>query len=613
MMARLMAVFTKAWWRPFLERAEGGDALVFLYVAVIIRQFLCWSPFSNAIAWTLSAIIGAVVLHRYVVTKNKLRQRNSLAFWILVVLPLSFTYLLRLPFPDLSFDVLNVRVFHGTRALNGFLYHPGDFFPTPAPYNTAPDMVMGITRLLFGYRLGTIVNLFALIWAGSIVARILRPHISNEWIRSGAVLLIFAVEHVFFEINTYMVDLLALPLLLEATRLALCAVEPEKRSGHMVRIAFLLGLSLAFKLINVIAALPILLLSVWVIVRQQRGSLSVRGLLRPGSLSLAALIAPVLPFSTYLYQQMGSPVFPFLNGIFRSPYWPANSIWDPRWGPVGLWEKMFWPVLTLFRPERLSELSVYSGRLALGFIAAALALVLAWRNKELRQLGFLAFSGLLLWSATTGYIRYALFLELLAGAILVMLVVHAARSKWQLGLAAVVLCLLGTQAAVACHYVGKMEWSRRPTLFQLPAFWQHETRHLLRDHSLRRFSPKADRTRFGQVEVWIESSMKTASLEILLNDKAPVIGLRSHESFAVREARLRFANALERAAGKRMFTICLAEDLAESLEFVKLRGLTAGAQTPLMLPFYSSDIRLALILIEVTGAEQAAAAMRQNL
>ena len=613
MMARLMAVFTKAWLRAFLERVEGGDALVFLYVAVIIRQFLCWSPFSNSIAWALSAIISALVLYRYVVTKNEPRQTSSLPFWIFVVLPLSFVYLLRLPFPDVSFDVLNVRLFHGARALHGFLYHPGDFFPTPAPYNTAPDMVMGITRILFGYRLGTIVNLFALVWSGSILERFFRPHISNAWIRSGGVLLIFAVEHIFFEINTYMVDLLALPLLLEATRLALRAAEPGKRSGHLVRIAFLLGLSLAFKLINLIVALPIFVLCAWAIVSEQRASLSGRKLLRTGFLSLAAFAAPALPFSIYLYQEMGSPVFPFLNGIFQSPYWPASSVWDPRWGPVGLWEKMSWPVLALFRPERLSELSVYSGRLSLGLIAAALALVLAWRNRELRRLSFLALSGLFLWSATTGYIRYALFLELLAGAIVVLLVVHTMRSKWQLSLAAFVLVSLGAQAAIACHYVGKIEWSRRPTVFQLPAAWQRETQHLFRDHSLRRFSPKADRTRFGRVEVWLESSMKTASLEILLNDKVPVIGLRSHESFAVRDGRVRFINALEQAAGKRMFTLCLSDDLTESLDFIKLRGLTAGAQTPLMLPFYSSDLRLALIIIEVSGAEQAAAAMRQTL
>jgi hypothetical protein len=410
-----------------------------------------------------------------------------------------------------------------------------------------------------------------------------------------------------------MVDLLALPLLLEATRLALRAVEPEKRSGHMVRIAFLLGLSLAFKLINVIAALPIVLLGVWILLANPRAPLSGKGLLRTGFLSLAAFAAPVLPFSVYLYQEMGSPVFPFLNGIFQSPYWPANSVWDPRWGPVGFWEKLSWPVQTLFRPERLSELSVYSGRLSLGLIGAALALLLAWRNKELRRLSFLALAGLFLWSATTGYIRYALFLELLTGVILVMLIVETMKKRPALGLALVVLCLLGTQALLACFYVSKTEWGRRPTIFQARGAWQRETQYLLRDHSLRRFSPKPDRTRFGEVEIWIESSMKTASLEILLNDKAPVIGLRSHESFAVPAARARFVKALEQAAGKRMFTICLADDLAESLEFIKLRGLLAGAQTPLVLPFYSADIRVALILIEVAGAEQAAAAMRHTL
>ena len=607
-----MAAFNKAGLRAFLERVEAGDALLFLYGAVIIRQFLCWSPFPNGVAWGLSALIGALVVHRYVVTKNEPRQRKSLPFWILVVLPLSFAYLLRLPFPDVSFDVLNYRLFHGVRALDGFLYRPGDFFPTPAPYNTAPDMVMGITRVLFGYRLGTIINLFALIWTASILDRLLRSHISNTWLRAGAVLLIFGVEHVFFEINTYMIELLALPLLLEATRLVLRAVAPEKRSGHMARIAFLLGLSGAFKLINVVAALPIVLLCVWIFLNEQRATFSGNELLRAGLLSLGAFLAPVLPFSIYLYQQTGSPVFPILNGVFKSSYWPANSGWDNRWGPFGFWETLVWPIQMLFRPERLSELSVYSGRGSLGLIAALLAIALAWRDKELRRLSFLALSGLFLWSAATGYIRYALFLELLAGAILVMLAAQAMKKMSQLVLAVLLLCSLGAQATLACYYVAKTEWSARPTIFQLPAAWRRETQYLLRDHSLRSFSPKTNRTRFAQVEVWIESSMKTSALEILLNDKAPVIGLRSHESFANPESRLRFVHALERAADKRMFTICFADDLAESLEFIKLRGLLAGAQTPLQLPFYSPDIPLPLILIEVTGAEQAAAAMRQT-
>ncbi|HYJ05909.1 MAG TPA: hypothetical protein VEX43_12305 [Chthoniobacterales bacterium] len=613
MMARFMAAFNKTWLRTFLDRVEGGDGLLFLYTSVIIRQFLCWIPLPNGVAWLAAALGAALVVCRYVLAKEETRERSSLAFWAVLALPLVFAYLLRFPFPDVSFDVLNYRLFQATRALRGFLDQPGDFFPTPMPFNPAPDMAMGITRLAFGYRLGTIVNLLALLWAARVLDRLLRSHLPQDWLRAGSVLVIFAAEQIFFEINTYLVDLLALPLLLEATRLALRKVEPANWSGHLARIAFLLGLSVAFKLINVVFALPIALLSAWSLIVEHREQMPWASFLRAGLLSFVTFLMPVLPFAIYLYQQTGSPVFPMMNGFFHSPYWPANNNWDDRWGAFGFWQVLAWPLKMLWQPERLSELSVYSGRLSLGAAGALLALVLAWQDKQLRRLCVLTLTGLLLWSAASGYVRYAIFLELTAGALLVMLAVDLMKRNWQLGLGLVTLCLLGTQAAVACRYVGKTEWSGRPTIFQYPAAWRRETQYVLRDHSLRRFSPKPDWTRFAQVEVWIESGIKTSGLEILLNDKAPVIGLRSHESFVSADSRRRFVHALDRATGKRMFTICFAEDLPQLLEFIKLRGLVAGAQTPLLLPFYSRDIPLPLILLEVTGVEQAATAMRQTL
>jgi hypothetical protein len=592
-----------------MERLKGGDVLLLLYLVPIFRQYLSWAPFPNAVAWLVATIFGGVLLWLYVITRDEERTRTSLAFWLLVVLPVALCYLLRVTFPDVSFDVLNYRIFHGIRGLHGFLYRPGDFFPTPAPYNTAPDMVMGITRFALGYRLGTLVNLFALGWSAQIIDRLLRSHVANSWLRAGAVLAIFAAEHLFFEIDTYMIDLLAIPLLLEATRLALRDIAPEKWTAEMTRIAFLLGLSVAFKLINVVAALPIVALCGWRFVREQRA----KNLGRLALFSLIAFVLPVLPFSLYLYQQMGSPVFPMLNGIFKSPYWPPNSGWDNRWGPSGFWEVMAWPIKMFFRPDRLSELLVYSGRLSLGFVAAWFAWMIAWRDSVLRRLAFLTVAGLFLWSAGTGYIRYALFLELLAGALLVMLAVNALKKRTLVPLAALVFGSLGAQSILACRYIAKTEWSGRATIFQYPAPWKREAHYLFRDRSLRSFSSKADRARFAHVDVWIESSMKTASLEILLNDKAPVIGLRSYESFAHPQSRLRFVQALEAAAGKRLATLCFFEDLADALATIEKRGLIPGVQTPIELPFYSPDYRLSLILIEVSGATEAADAMRKTL
>jgi hypothetical protein len=63
------------WWRALLDRFEAGDALLFLYIAVIARQYICWIPVPNAFAWFFAAIIGALVLAGWVLAKDETRQR----------------------------------------------------------------------------------------------------------------------------------------------------------------------------------------------------------------------------------------------------------------------------------------------------------------------------------------------------------------------------------------------------------------------------------------------------------------------------------------------------------------------------------------------------------
>src|SRR6185369_14718964 len=106
------------------------------------------------------------------------------------------------------------------------------------------------------------------------------------------------------------------------------------------------------------------LLCGWRFFREQRGAFEIKGATRTILFSLAAFLLPVLPFTIYLFQEMRSPVFPILNAVFKSPYWPPNSGWDNRWVPFGAWEVIVWPVKMFFRPDRLSELLVYSGRMS---------------------------------------------------------------------------------------------------------------------------------------------------------------------------------------------------------------------------------------------------------
>jgi len=58
-----------------------------------------------------------------------------------------------------------------------------------------------------------------------------------------------------------------------------------------------------------------------------------------------AFAAPVLPFTIYIYRLTHNPVFPVANTFFQSDFWPTHKGWDDRWGPIGFWQTIAWPVI----------------------------------------------------------------------------------------------------------------------------------------------------------------------------------------------------------------------------------------------------------------------------
>jgi len=598
-------------------RAGFGDALLLLYLLVFARQYL-WPLDSNALAWALSVPLACAAWYFYVTTKPFADGRAGREFWLVLLPPLLFFYLLRLPFPDISWDVLNYRLLHAERSLRGTLFAPGDFFPTPAPYNPAPDTLTGLFRLALGYRLGTVVNLLALVWTARVVEGLLRPFVARAWPRAACVLLVVLAEHLLYEVNNYMVDLLALPLLLEATRLALRAGEAEGRRALFVHVALLLGLSAALKLTNAAAILPVMLLCAQ---RALFGPSRLRVRELPATLAacFAAFVAPLVPFAAYLWRLTGNPAFPLANTFFRSPYWPTGGGWDARWGPKGLWETLAWPVLAAFEPARHSELNVYSGRLGLGLFVALGGLALLGRERRVRELCLLVVVGCLAWSAGgMGYSRYGLYLELLSGITLVAVATSllgpvrdrvgprsdVARKglSWGTVAASLLFAALCAQAALACRYALAYEWSMRPTALSSWRLYRHEARYIFRDRRLADFMNEETRGLLLGVGAWVESGPKTNGIEALVAPRAPAITVNHHEYFATRTGRESFVRAVE-AAPAPLLSLCLPEDLAEAKRLVESRRLLVGRVVPLELPFFSQRRRLGMMLIEVKRPE----------
>ena len=590
----------RPWARALGRRPEFGDALLFLYVLVFARQCF-WRVEGEAAAWALALAASALAWLAYAATKPAGVERTPRLFWPVVGLPLLFVYLLRVAFPDLSFDVLNHRLIQGERGLSGAQLLPGDFFPTIFPFNPASDMVTGLTRRLLGYRLGTVVNYMALLWAGAILYRLLRPVVERPLWRCLGVLAVLSAEHALFEINNYMVDLLALPLLLEATRLGLGHRESETKGRDLLFSALLLGACVALKLTNAAAVLPVLFIFAARVLAPRPDFRALR--LVP--LAAALFLLPLLPHAVYIYRETGSPFFPLYNAFLKSPLWPLINPYDGRWGPQGLGETLLWPLVSVARPERLSELNVYSGRIAVGCVAAALCLVLPRAGARLRLLALALLLGSLVWSLTSGYIRYALFPELLSG----LLLLHLARLAFEggrgwpraarAGVAALAPCVLAAQSALALVYVGRTEWSQRPTVFDLPAEHRREMRWLWRDRDLSKFQTAEGRALFAQVEAWVVSGVKTNGVEALLRPGVPMLAVNNLEYFDRRRARESFARAVEGLRGRRVYSLAMAEDLGDALELIRRRGLEVGRTTRLRVPFYSARTQFDMFLIEV--------------
>jgi hypothetical protein len=592
-------------------RAEFGDALAFVYALAFIRQYL-WAVNGSALAWALAAPLALAACYLYVRTKPFASERAGREFWLLVGLPLLFVYAFRAPFPDVSFDVLNYHLLHGERAMRGPLFAPGDFFPTPAPHNPAPDIVTGIFRVALGYRLGTIVNLFALLWAARAADKILRPFVAGARARAACVLLAALAEQLLFEVNNYMVDLLAVPLLMEATLLALRADEAEDSRSLYVHAALLLGACAALKLTNVAAVAPLAFVFAYKALFGARRLARAR--LAPTlAFCVAAFVAPLAPFTVYIWRVTGNPVFPLANSLFRSPYWPTHGGWDERWGPHGLLETLAWPVLILFEPARHSELAVYSGRLSLGFVVALAGLFVCRRDARAGTLCLLVVAGCVLWSlAGTGYSRYGLYLEMLSGVAVVAVAAVLLRGGWRgastprKAAAALMLAALFAQAATACVYAYRYEWSMRHTMLHWREY-RNEARQTLRDRSLASYLSEGERARYAGVGAWVVSGWKTAGLEALLNGSAPAIAVSYPEFMTTREAARRFVRAVDEAPAERIYSLCFPEDLAAAKESIRARGLEVVGEERVEVPMFSPAYRMGMMLLRVEPPRDPAA------
>jgi hypothetical protein len=616
--------------KRLVHKFEPSDLLLLIYVWVILREFF-WVVGSNVVASVLTSVCAGVICSLHAIFREERKRGASMVFLPVVALPLFLMFAMRSAYPDFSFDVLNYHIVNAERALRGWPSILGDFFPSILPVNPAPDMVLGVSRHVLGYRLGTLPNYLAVLWAGLVVERMLRPLVKNRWLRHGCVLVTVSTEYIPYLFNFYMVDVLAFPLLMEATEIALGFPQLRKKSYSLIHLSLFLGISLAFKLINLAFVIPILLVFVCFAFpyRQEIGL---------AALAIAAVVfvAPSVPFCLYIYGQTGSPLFPYYNAVFRSPFATAQNYKDTDHGPVAFWQVPVWPIVGFFYPHKIGALSrpfaVYTGRISIAFLAAGFGLLTGVTGRKVKALCIMVILGSILWSLSAGEVRYAVYLESL-GAFAIIGVLHAlffsderraSGPEARKITAFIVLfgALLVVQTAFAyrsayLNHEALFKQEIQPTVFSNYGRFFSESRYWLRDRSEQEFLSPQEKDLYGGVEVWINSYGATSGVEVLLNGNAPIVSVVNFvdviDYLETEASRQRLAATLASLKGKRMFSLSYPSYFPESISFITRTGLTVGKMTPVEVPFLSKNIRLKMLLIEVLppgdgmGREQAQA------
>jgi hypothetical protein len=158
---------------------------------------------------------------------------------------------------------------------------------------------------------------------------------------------------------------------------------------------------------------------------------------------------PTAWWNLYLALDWGNPVFPFLNNIFKSPYYQEEYWRDNRWVFESPIDFLSFLIGSAAGTSQTSELGFSDARFLLAFLLAGVAMVFFFRRIQMpRELsGMLVFFslGFLVWALVFAYQRYFVPGELLMGLVVWILfsfVLKSTRDSTVALIAAVALSAL---------------------------------------------------------------------------------------------------------------------------------------------------------------------------
>ncbi|BCT91953.1 hypothetical protein LYSHEL_09770 [Lysobacter helvus] len=344
-----------------------------------------WSVVAVLVAWRHRAMarIAVVALHRWQVGIAAAPRSSVLAI-MAVGLASTSTWL-----PNLQADDLAYHLQLPAGLLQDAVFDPDVRRQVWAYAPWLNDTLHGIVAVLGRALTHAPLNLLWLMLVGAMAWRLMRV------LGAAAPLCNFGVA---VACSVPMVPGVATGMHTElpatALTLALCSVVfAPARASTPAALAVLAGGLLALKGMHALAALPLLALGTW----------RTRAQWRRGVPMLLAAFALCASAYAHAFRATGNPVFPLMNGVFRSDAAVSVDFRDPRWTHDIGWHT---PWQALFETTRFLE----SGDGALGmsaFVLAGGACAMVWRRAWIAPLLVTAML-ILVPFALVQYARYVL-------------------------------------------------------------------------------------------------------------------------------------------------------------------------------------------------------------
>jgi hypothetical protein len=203
---------------------------------------------------------------------------------------------------------------------------------------------------------------------------------------------------------------------------------------------------------------------------------------RAAAFSAAATAAMAMTGGSWMwlmYRHFGSPLFPFFNQIFQSPFAPPLNFVDARFLPKTTWQAAFYPFYWIATQNLVAEPQFRDARFAAALVFLSMLGLYALLDRVSRHerssgrdkgvlLALTTFwlVSYVVWLAMFSIYRYAIPLEMLSGALIVG-VSAVLASHWSRFVALAVPVCLALSLGVQVPNFGRVGWS--PSYFGVDA------------------------------------------------------------------------------------------------------------------------------------------------